>query len=534
MTSYDRIVSDESETWSYGKFVESLWAASEYADGVVVACAGLEDSSKLRKLIEKAAILSDDHWYTFLVDQHHDIKFVSPLLRAIERQRPENVSLLLEQDVNPDGVRYDRKIAYARRYRRFCFEDYVILEDWEVDVEKEAVGTPASQTEPPYLTDDELVERRTTMTQFWTSPYRMIIDHSDDVAQWHSVVKAGTSTPEIFDLLLDAGADITAWCEPTDSPLPEEEEELLPSHLCISTPIHAAIASENHDMLRKLFNSGIGPNARALMAGNQALTPAQYAIMLGDLETYTLLRDNGADPSITTPVLNTHALHFAVAQLRIDLMEAIMQDLSGAAAPVTTMGHTLLHIACLPFNRGHIQTSSGKISKSIHDIRYMSPVFRRASRTIPTYNDSGEENFFCEPATAYQTQERQRRLANFKNYPSSMWQWSRDPRKDHAKQEAVCKYILATYNEGPKVSDADKHGNNMLHYLAAARYPNTPLIDWARQKESDERAWSSERNFCGHTAEDLYEEANDARSSGRDAAYLEALHPSDREYVLKG
>ena len=52
MTSYDRIISDESETWSYDEFLESLWPASEYADGVVVALSGLEDSSKLRKLIE--------------------------------------------------------------------------------------------------------------------------------------------------------------------------------------------------------------------------------------------------------------------------------------------------------------------------------------------------------------------------------------------------------------------------------------------------------------------------------------------------
>ena len=228
----------------------------------------------------------------------------------------------------------------------------------------------------------------------------MIIKHSNGVAQWHFVVKASAATPEILDLLLDAGADIKAWCEPTDSSIPEEEEELLPSQPCISTPGYASMASKNPVILRELFNSGINPNARALIAGNQALTPAQYTIMLGDLETYTLLRDNGADPSITTPVLNTHALHFAVAQLRIDFMEAIRQDLSGDVALVTNMGHTLLDTTCLPLNRGHIQTSCGKSLKSTHDIRYMSPIFRRASRMIPTYNDSSEDNFLHGPATA--------------------------------------------------------------------------------------------------------------------------------------
>ena len=49
-TSYDRIISDELEIWSYGKFAESLSPMNEYADGVVVALARLDDSSKLSSL----------------------------------------------------------------------------------------------------------------------------------------------------------------------------------------------------------------------------------------------------------------------------------------------------------------------------------------------------------------------------------------------------------------------------------------------------------------------------------------------------
>lgn len=77
-------------------------------------------------------------------------------------------------------------------------------------------------------------------------------------------------------------------------------------------------------MLQKLFDSGISPNTRALITGNQALTPLQHAIMLGDLASCNILVDNGADVSITTRVFNAHAPHFAAAQLRIDLMEAII------------------------------------------------------------------------------------------------------------------------------------------------------------------------------------------------------------------
>ena len=508
MDPYERIFDSDTETLSYGELMDSLWPAGESSDGPVIATAGLEDPSKLRELLDRAAMLNEDDYYFCVIDQPHDYKFVSPLLRAIERRRLENVSLLLEQEANPDGVPYERQITYARRYRRFCFEDALALRDWEVDVDKEAVGTVASQTEPPYLTDGELAERRTTIAQFWTSPDRIIIDHSQNIAQWHSLVKAGAATPEILDQLLDAGADTTAWRDPISDSLPEEEEELEPSQLCISTPIHAAVAAENRAMVQKLFDSSISPNARALIAGDQALTPVQYAVMLGDLETYTLLLENGADASICTPVLSVHALHFAVAQLRVDLFDAVRLHSSGPA-PVTSMGHTLLHVACLPFNEDQIQHSAPKISQSIHDIRAMSPKSRWSSRLATTYNDVGEENVKLSP---------QYREICFsggvgeRKDPVSPWQWARDPEKDHARQEAMCRLIVSTFGDSPKVSDSDKHGNNMLHYLASIRHPNKSLIDWAKQQDGGTCAWESDRNYWGFTARNLYEEGEAARS----------------------
>lgn len=285
-------------------------------------------------------------------DQAHDFKDVTPLLRTIETRRPENVRLLLEDGANPDGVPLDQQIRFARRFRRFHPGDRYFLHDIWSAVDKDSVGTISSQTSPPHLTDDELAERRSVVTRFWTAPFRFHIDHSEQPARWHraqchSVVKAGLSTPDILDQLLDAGADISAWCDPVDTALPEEDE-LKPSQVSISTPVHTAIATKNYAMLRKLFDSGISPDARALITGSQALTPAQYAIALGDVETYSFLLANGAHPSIVTPLFNVHSLHFAAAQLRIDLLEALA--LLSGCGPITAMGHSLLHVACLPFN----------------------------------------------------------------------------------------------------------------------------------------------------------------------------------------
>jgi hypothetical protein len=196
------------------------------------------------------------------------------------------------------------------------------------------------------------------------------------------------------------------------------------------------------------------------------------------------------------------------------------------------MDHTLLHIACLPFDRDHIQTSSPKALPSIQDIRSVSPVSKRALRWTSTYNGSGEETWF-EPAMAYENEKHQRRLANSKNYPFSPWQWSRKPQQGHAKQEAVCEFVITSYKHGPKVSDRNKHGNDMLHYLTAARCPNMSLIAWAQQVDGV-RAWKIGKNFCSFSARDLYEEGNRSRSLGRDAKNLGFLYPHEREIVLKG
>jgi hypothetical protein len=139
----------------------------------------------------------------------------------------------------------------------------------------------------------------------------------------------------------------------------------------------------------------------------------------------------------------------------------------------------------------------------------MSPKSRWSSRLATTYNDVGEENVKLSP---------QYREICFsggvgeRKDPVSPWQWARDPEKDHARQEAMCRLIVSTFGDSPKVSDSDKHGNNMLHYLASIRHPNKSLIDWAKQQDGGTCAWESDRNYWGFTARNLYEEGEAARS----------------------
>ena len=88
---------------------------------------------------------------------------------------------------------------------------------------------------------------------FGQSHTRRVWTFRDD-ALLNSVVRAGTSKPEILDQLLRSGADAHAWMQPEVEGRLSDEEDLSPSALALSTPLHAAIASDNLDMLSVLLD----------------------------------------------------------------------------------------------------------------------------------------------------------------------------------------------------------------------------------------------------------------------------------------
>lgn len=211
----------------------------------------------------------------------------------------------------------------------------------------EDVGKVTDEFIPP--TEEELAERRSSHYRgaCWHEPHKRAMDYSRDEMLFNAIVRAGTSTVEILDQLIAGGADVSAWVGPdTKDELPDEEY-LSSSALALSTPLHAAIASYNTTMLRALLHRGFNPNARALITGSCALTPLQYAVVLGNTEAYSILdAHDQSDKSVLTPVFKVHLLHFAIAHLQLHMLQ--MVDLPLSVAPPTALGHTLLHIACLP------------------------------------------------------------------------------------------------------------------------------------------------------------------------------------------
>lgn len=89
--------------------------------------------------------------------------------------------------------------------------------------------------------------------------------------------------------------------------------------------------------------------------------------MIENLEIYHLLKAKGADPEIRTPVFDVHVVHFAAALRRMDLLKGVEICLSKAST--TAMGHTLLHIAALPFNWSDFEDSALKVKQYVHNER---------------------------------------------------------------------------------------------------------------------------------------------------------------------
>jgi hypothetical protein len=323
-------------------------------------------------------------------------------------------------------------------------------------------------------------------------------------ALYHSVVMAGQTTPEILDQLLDAGADSSAWRTSGMISLPSEDV-LQPSQLSVSTPLHTAIATNNPSMLHALLDRAFSPDARAVITGSQALTPLQYAIVIGDTASCSLLKSRGADPGLRTPVFDVHALHFAAALLRIDLLNAVGLPLSSAST--TAIGHTLLHIATLPYNKSEVQDCAPKIAESVHDMRGMQASHRVRERKVKQWDAAGESTTVLVP----EFESSLRGVIPHHHQHLNPREWSLSSMKHFAEQDDVCKFLVHEMGAS-EIGLPDKHGNTMLHYLASTRAPNESLIDWLKLQETGASVWQEAVNFWGHTPQDLYEDGHNARA----------------------
>jgi len=509
--------------WSDERIRKSCIYGEWYDEGPIIFAAGHEDSSILRLLLKRVELLPDkddqldlvnlelNRWATGMSSE----KMPTTLLRAIERQRPENVRLLLQHGADPNGVDIGTQQWLARTHRRF-WKDEKQQGFWPYQVgagqsvKAEDVGKVSDELVS--LTEEELVKRRSDTAAFWTEPEKAGLDYSRDEMLFNAVVRAGTATPDILDQLLAGGADVSAWVEPHINDQLPDEEHLSSSALALSTPLHAAIASFNTTMLQTLLDRGFSPNARALITGSCALTPCQYAIVLGDTEAYSILvAHHQLDKTILSPIFNVHLLHFAVAHLRLHILRLIGLPLSSALP--TALGHTLLHIACLPFYSSEVQ-SCERAEQSVHDVRNLH------------WSDQVE---YPPGSQRYDAWGRKRDWMPESERAAARVPLPRSLGDEPHRQEEICRFLVTELGI-EQIGISDVHGNTALHYLASAKSSNDGLIAWMREQVGGEDVWEKTRNMWGYTPQAIWAD----NQSEKVRAASDPLRNRHGGYILRG
>lgn len=388
------------------------------------------------------------------------IGVISPLMEAIRAKIPANVKILLDAGANPNGLPYAITDDYAALFLRF-----------RPSIQSLKYGKSDQATRSTYLelmdlpqlsslTREEVEDRfYEGMAPFWCE------EGFTDACFWphgdtlHSLVEAAKSgSVEIFDMLLEAGADASFWKKPQFYvPAPATE-----SALSISTPLHQACSNGNTRMLWHLLELGFDPNTMALSNPTRCVTPLMATIIGSNRfqkEAFDILcsRPN-ISLELRTPVYEVHLLHFAVAKLDLEMLQHVATRIPLQNAGTTALGHTLLHIACMPACSIRIQRHASIIRKSIHETR--------DTRPFNDYNSLGPISDRILP-----------------------------PETDLTRQSLVVNYL---WESGIRDIEArDIHGNTALHYLAGCRTINRGLLDWWFGDMTVEKVWNHSWNIYG-------------------------------------
>lgn len=390
----------------------------------------------------------------------------SPLLRAIQHNRLENVRYLLDAQADPNGQSLDSMSDYSVRFLRFRDpkdRDY----SHALCPPREPILGQISLDQNAPLTEEEINDGP---ARFWTGkslpPPRFQALNS---AMTAVEMAARCGSTECLHAILAKEPDISFWCPSSD---PATRSTSTHSALSVSSPLHGAIQGRKFEMIRHLLYLGFDPNIQPVAAPTAgSVAPIMEALICEppNLEAFDLLTSSPKiELDILTPVYAVHCLHFAAAQLSPALLKHVASKLAcGLKTPsVTALGQNILHIASLPATPAEINLGSWKIAESILRVS-----------SLP-----------------------RSRLVEFLFPPVA----GGDPQD----QAATIRLIIGASD--CKMSHQDVYGNTALHYLAASRTPNLLLIECLQQyREGDHNGnhvWTTTRNKRGHTAKELFED----------------------------
>lgn len=405
----------------------------------------------------------DGHWLT------------TPLLTAVECGNLDNVKVLVEAGANPNGVDLDMLKDYASQWIRLP-EGVRGFEDFSSSTKDELLENPA-QRDPIHedewtnnvsmtISSGEIIKFGKCIVPFWTRyPEYDSWDRNDDReetgrqignAPMTSLMKAAhTGNIEMFDLLLDLGADASYWRQPTF----EWPGSRTPSSTARSTPLHLAIQAGHAAMVEHLLQSGFNPNILPMVNPVTAATPLMASVVCHAAapRAYQILSTHpDTNFDVRTPYCNIHVAQFAVASNNVEALEDICRRTSFDFSARTNLRQNCLHIAFLPADNMDIFDSRKKRAS----------VRNRRAVVLPYMRSSG--GCVWEP------------------HRPRMLEWL----------SARCADL---------VGETDVYGNTPLHYHACSWEPFKSLPQSLRDHEATRRIWDTTKNSQQLTSQELSE-----------------------------
>ena len=423
------------------------------------------DPSVLIALLDNAPASRRTYSANAFIPGHITQRLQTPLLAAIRAQLPNNVRTLLSRGADPNGLSLAAISAYAGDFLRFRDQSGLI----SAPREEVLKHIPTPQACP--ITVSEIEARNNTICHFWSGPDCVPLDHykgGDGITALEEACKHAST--EILEMILSSSPDISFWTSiQADIPHPA-----TPSSLSVSNPLLCAIKYGQTHHLRRLLDLGFNPNSMPLACRKQCYSPVMATLMCCDPPNWNafsmLLAHPATDRNLLTPVTKVHTLHIAVAILSSRILKRVLDSgFSLSAIAPTALGHTLLHLACLPLDITHVNIFQESIYNSAHEFRQLSPLRM--------------QNYILFDADEARPQ----------------------PTDFFAAQAELVHYLLSQSPDPDALLAAqDCHGNTAFHYLAMHRTVNHDLLEsLIAVSEKAEDVYYDAQNHWGWAAEHL-------------------------------
>ncbi|PVH77523.1 hypothetical protein DL98DRAFT_534637 [Cadophora sp. DSE1049] len=407
-----------------------------------------------------------------------------------------NSTILLEAGADPNGIDVASLESYQALFLRFrpTIPDFVDIDGDVADRNTLLTCMALDQMSP--ITEEELDFRSRCVSPFWMLSDATKVDYFPSGVEMHALVLAAKlRSTEIVDMLLDAGSDVSEWMLEQG----EQTTTNAASSLAISNPLAAALETSNMPMISHLLSQGFNPNYIPTSTPSMALTPVMMSLLKTEgldrsqwIDSYSSSFNQAAYSTLASPLLTTlsqksstlsiHAIQLAVAHGSLLLLQHFISATSLPPAYIspTALGHTLLHIACLPPSTAHINFRSHAVFRSIHDTRNIEFAQTKTSIEKPPllHHPRHNPNYIAKATLSDEA------MGSY--FPA---------------QRELIEFLINIDPQIFKIQDA--YGNTPLHYLACHRKVNTAALYLFLVLDGGEEAWKHIRNKWGYSASDL-------------------------------